>query len=124
MSGKDYGGKVTVRLSTGETFTLRAHAKHSPSGISAQSIVNQDSSLDRTVELKAKRFEFEFADRGLDYEKLMKADRFDITHVEEFTGVTHMYNRAFMVGEPTVDRATGAVTGLSGEAETYIRKGD
>lgn len=122
MAGRDYGGKCTMRLSDGTRFTLRASVKHMNSGQSADSITNQDGSLDRTVALTARRSEITFADKGLDYEALMKSDRFNVTFVEDFTGVTHIYNSAFMVGEPTVDRANGEVTGLTIHGETYHRK--
>jgi hypothetical protein len=122
MAGKDYGGKCTMRLSTGERIALRAGVKHMPSGIEASAIVNQDGSNDRQVTLKDRRAEITFADRGLDYEQLMKSRRFNVTFVEEYTGVTHIYNQAFVIGEPTVDRATGEVSGLTISCEQYIRK--
>ena len=118
----DYGGKCILRLSTGERFSLRASVKHMPSGIESASITNQDATNDRVVTLKDRKFEITFADKGIDYEALMSAPRFNVTIVEDFTGVTHLYNSVFMVGEPNTDRGNGEVTGLSGSAETYIRK--
>ena len=123
MAGKDYGGKRTLALSSGERFSLRGHAKHMPAGVAATAVTNQDGSVDRTVEIKEKTADFSFADRGLDAEKMMNSPRFDLTFVEEFTGVTHLYSQAFFVGEPTVDRGTGEITGMTIAAEQYLRKG-
>ena len=123
MSGNDYGGKCTMALSSGERISLRGSVKHSPTGVGVSSVTNQDGTLDRVVELKPKGAEFTFADRGLDYEKLMASPRFDVTWVEEFTGITHLYSQAFWVGDLTIDRGTGEVTGMKVDAEQYIRKG-
>lgn len=121
MSNNDYGGLIRLRLSTGQEFALRGTATLRTAGRSAEAIVNQNRSTDRVSTLTPFAFDITFADRGLDYEALMKADRFDVTWIEEDNGVTHYYTSAFMTGEPSINRMNGEVSGLSGAAENYTR---
>ncbi len=121
MAGKDFGGRITLRFSTGETFSLRGTLNLNPSGYSIEAVANQDGSVDRQATVQPRRFELNFADRGLDYDALMRAGRFNVTFAEEFSGVTHYYTDAFLVGDPQINRQTGEVTGITGAAEKYSR---
>lgn len=123
MAGKDYGGQIRFRLSNGATFSLRGTMNLKTAGRSVEAVVNQDRSTDRVETLTPYAFEISFADKGENLEALMKADRFDATFIEDDTGVSHYYTRAFMTGEPSINRMNGEVTGLTGAAETYARKG-
>lgn len=123
MSGKDFGGRITMRLSTGQTFSLRGNCQHMPARNSVEPITNQDASLDRIATPRSPSFEISFADKGVPLDVLMEADRFNVTFDEEFTGITHLYTGGFMTGEPTVNRLNGEVTGLGGSAESYNRIG-
>jgi hypothetical protein len=67
--------------------------------------------------------EISFADRGLNLDKLMRSNRFNITIDEDSNEVTHYFTRAFLVGDPQINRVTGEVTGISIAAEAYNRKG-
>lgn len=119
MGKKDFGGVIRTRLSTGDLIPLRGTLNMSTSGVSTEAVTNQDGSVDRTMTPTARRAEITFADRGLDYDRLMKSDRFNVTFIEENTGVTHFFTRAFLVGEPVKNRITGEVTGISIAAEAY-----
>lgn len=123
MSSRDYGGQIECRFSDGTALSLRGTVNLMTAGRSNEAIVNQDASVDRVMTLQARRFEISFADRGEDWRRLMKDDRFDVTFIERDTGVTHYYTRAFMTGEPAINRINGEVTGLTGAAEVYDRKG-
>lgn len=123
MSNKDFGGKVSVKFSTGELISLRATYNINPARVSVEAIVNQDASVDRTSTNVAARAEISFADRGLNLDKLMRADRFNITIDEDGNAVTHYFTKAFLVGDPQVNRVNGEVTGISVAAESYSRKG-
>lgn len=123
MAGKDYGGQIRFRLSNGENFSLRGTMNIKTAGRTVEAVVNQDRSTDRVETLAAFAFEVSFADRGQDLEALMKADRFDATFIEDDNGVSHYFTRSFLVGDPSINRMNGEVTGVSGAAETYIRKG-
>lgn len=119
--GKEFGGKVTVRTSSGETFSLRGTMTFNTAGQSNEAITNQDGSVDRVGTPKARTAEFNFADKGINYDALMKAGRFNVTFDEEFTGATHLFTSAFVVGEPSINRVNGEVSGLSIAAESYTR---
>ncbi|MBD8555554.1 phage tail tube protein [Rhizobium sp. CFBP 8762] len=122
MANNDYGGRITMRLSTGESFSLRGTLNLNTSGLSSEAVVNQDGSVDRTGTPQARRFEITFADRGINLDKLMSAPRFNVTFDEEFTGVTHYFTSAFLTGDPQINRMTGEVSGLTGSAENYNRR--
>ncbi|WP_438752062.1 phage tail tube protein [Pararhizobium sp. O133] len=122
MGNKDFGGRITMRLSTGEAISLRGTLNMQTSGLSTEAVTNQDGSVDRTATVQPRRFEIAFADRGLDHDALMKSPRFNVTFDEEFTGVTHYFTDAFVTGDPQTNRMTGEVTGLTGVAEKYSRR--
>lgn len=119
--GKDFGGRIIFRLSTGVTLSLRGTFNTNPAGQSNEAVVNQDGTVDRVGTVKDRRCEINFADKGIDYDALMKGDRFNVTAIEEFSGVTHYYTSAFVVGDPQLNRQNGEVTGLSISSESYNR---
>jgi hypothetical protein len=122
MSTRDFGGKVAVRFSTGEVISLRATYNINPARVTVEPVTNQDGSVDRNSTNVPARAEISFADRGLNLDKLMRSDRFNITIDEDNNGVTHYFTRAFLVGDPQINRVTGEVTGMSIAAEAYSRK--
>lgn len=119
MGKKDFGGVIRMRLSTGEQISLRGTLNMNTAGVSSEATTNQDGSVDRVMTPVPRRAEFNFADRGLDHDKLMKSDRFNVTFIEDQTGVTHYFTRAFLVGDPAKNRINGEVTGVSIAAEGY-----
>ncbi|MBB3608669.1 phage tail tube protein [Rhizobium sp. BK602] len=121
MAGKDFGGIINVRLSTGATFSLRGTLNMNPSRISIEAQANQDGSVDRIGTVQPARAELNFADRGLDLDALMRSGRFNVTFIEDFSGVTHYFTDAFMVGDPQINRQNGEIAGLSISAEKYSR---
>jgi len=123
MAGKDYGGQIRLRLSSGETFSLRGTMNLKTAGRSVEAVVNQDRSTDRVATLTPYAFEISFKDDGKSFDALMKADRFDATFIEDNNGVSHYYTSSFFTGEPSSNRINGEVTGVAGAAESYVRKG-
>ena len=119
--GKEFGGKITVRTSSGEMFSLRGTMNFDTASQSNEAITNQDGSVDRVATPQARTAEFNFADRGINYDALMKAPRFNVTFDEEFTGATHLFTSAFIVGKPSINGVNGEVSGLSIAAESYTR---
>lgn len=118
--GKDFGGRITVRLSTGQALSLRGTMNMNPSRQSNEAITNQDGSVDRVGTPQPARAEFTFADnKGIDLEALMKSDRFNITFDEEFGKRTHYFTDVFVVGDPQVNRMNGEVSGISIASENY-----
>ncbi len=120
--GKDFGGKMSLRLSTGELISLRGTFNVSPTRQEISSVTNQDNSIDRVSTPQASRIEIVAADGGWDYERLMSGPRFNATVVEEFTGVVHYMTDGFFVGRPVINRMNGEVTGLAIEGG-YDRSG-
>ncbi|QRM55147.1 phage tail tube protein [Sinorhizobium sp. BG8] len=124
MGKKDFGGIVRMKLSNGEQISLRGTLNMNTAGVSSESITNQDGSVDRVMTPRARTAEFSFADRGLDLDALMKADRFNVTFIEDTTGVTHFFTSAVVVGDPQKNRLNGEVTGVSIAAEGYRKTED
>ena len=122
MAGNDYGGQISVRLSTGEFFSLRGTMNLMTSGMSAEAITNQDASVDRTLTPKARTAEINFADKGIDYDAVMQAERFNVTFDEDNTNVAHYFTNAFFTGDPQVNRITGEVTGMTIASAKYRRR--
>jgi hypothetical protein len=115
----DFGGRMTLRFSTGVLLPLRATVNMSAARISVEAVANQDGSVDRTATVKPGTCEISFADVGTDMDALLSGERFNATLIEEFSGVTHYYTRAFLSGDPTVNRMTGEVTGAVLNFEAY-----
>lgn len=116
----DHGGNIRVKLSDGTVFVLRGTFNVMASRRSVEAVTNQDGSVDRTATPMAARAEVTLADRGGNYETLMKA-RADYTFIEDDNGVTHYFTNAFLSGEPSVNRLTGEVTGLTVNSDRYSR---
>jgi hypothetical protein len=123
MANNDYGGNITIKFSTGEVISLRGSFTVNPSRRSNEAITNQDESVDRVGTPKPATMEIAFADRGLNYDALMRADRMNVTANEEDNDVTHYLTGAFLVGDPSINRLNGEVTGLSLAASDYDRRG-
>jgi hypothetical protein len=122
MAGKDFGGIINVRLSTGQTLSLRGTLNVNPSRISIAAVTNDNGTVDRNATNMPARAELNFADHDIDLDALMRSKRFNITFIEDFTGVTHYFTDAFAVGDPQVNRQTGEVTGISINAEKYTKQ--
>jgi len=123
MGKNDFGGKIECRFSDGTILSLRGTMAIMTAGVSVEAVTNQDATVDRVSTPQPRRFEMTFADRGLDMHRLMTGERFDVTFLERDNGVTHYFTSCFLTGDPSTDRRTGEVTGVSGAAESYARKG-
>lgn len=122
MAGNDFGGRITFALSTGTRLSLRGTFSVDPADQSNEAQTNQDGSLDRIGKPESPSCEINFADNNsIDYSQLMKSGRFNVTAIEDFTGVTHYYTGCIVVGKPTINRMNGEVTGCSISATSYSR---
>lgn len=119
MAGKDFGGTMKFRDSSGRNVALRGNFNVFPANSSIEGIVNTDGSPDRVATPTAPRAEITFADKGVDLAGMMGDARSDVTIVEEFTGVMHLFTQAFYTGEPQTNRLNGEVTGVGIMAEAY-----
>lgn len=120
-TGKDFGGKMSLRLSTGELISIRGTFNVSPTSKEIASQSNQDDSTDRIATPVPRRIEIVAVDGGWDYEALMNGPRFDTTIVEDFTNVTHYMTGGFFAGRPTINRLNGELSGLAIEGGDYNR---
>lgn len=119
--GKDFGGRMVVRLSNGTVMSLRGTFNVNTAGMSTDVITNQDGSVDRTVTPMPFRAELNIRDDDADLNALMIAPRGNVTITEDHTGVTHFYTNAFFSGDPQSNRLTGEITGLTINSEQYSR---
>ncbi|OLP56823.1 hypothetical protein BJF92_12185 [Rhizobium rhizosphaerae] len=123
MAGKDFGGKISFRLSSGPVMSLRGTFSVLVASQTNEAITNQNGSTDRVGTPTSPRANVAFADGGIDYAALMKAPRMSVTIVEEFTGVTHHFINAFFSGDPENNRMNGEVSGLTLVGEVYRKTG-
>lgn len=123
MAGKDFGGVMKFRDSSGRNMSLRGSFTCYPATSTVEGIVNQDGSPDRVATPSAPRAEITFADKGIDLAAMMGDARRDVTIVEDFTGTIHLYTQAFYTGDPASNRLNGEVTGLGIMAESYRKIG-
>ena len=122
MSGKSFGGLMTMKTSLGVDFILREVPTLMDTGLEVSSEVNQNGSTDDITTLTEREIEFTFRDDGQDIEAIQKGKRFNATWVEQKTGVTHTSTGCFLKGKASRARANGTVTGLSLSGGTYARK--
>lgn len=123
MAGKDFGGRMNVRLSSGGTLSLRGTFNVMAGRQSSEGVTNQDGSTDRVMTPTAPRATVNFKDSGLDLADLMEAPRQNVVINEENTGVTHHFIDAFFSGESENNRINGEVSGLTITADAYRRTG-
>jgi hypothetical protein len=123
MSKKDFGGHIYVRTSEGDRISLRGTLTIDPTTVSIEAITNQDGSGDRVAAVKMPTAEISFADRGKDYDAILKAPRQNFTFEEEFTDVTFFFTDGFFTGSPQINRLNGEVTGIGITAEKIRRRG-
>ncbi|MBZ8133226.1 phage tail tube protein [Afifella sp. IM 167] len=116
----DFGGEMVLTLSGGTAITMRGELSVMPTGTSNEPITNQNGSVSRSATLTPRKAECTFEDGGQDWEALMRL-RFNATFREDFTAVSHFFTDAFFEGEPTINRKTGEVSGLSIVTDAYRR---
>jgi hypothetical protein len=119
--GKDFGGRMVVRLSDGTVMSLRGTFNVNTAGQSNEVITNQDGSSDRVGTPMPYRATAVFRDDNIDLGALMRAPRLNVTITEEFSGVTHYYTNAFFTGDPESNRLNGELSNLTINSEQYNR---
>jgi len=122
MSGKDFGGSMTMKTSLGVEFILRGVPNVMDTGLEVADETNQNGSTDSITTLTAVEIMFEFRDDGQDIKAIQDGPRFNATWVEQRTGVTHTMTGCFLKGRADRARATGAVSGMSLAGGIYARK--
>lgn len=123
MAGNDFGGEMRVRLSDGTPLTARGAFTVMSSGLSTETLTNQNGSVDRIATVRARRAEATFKDEGQDFDALIRAPRQDVYITEDFSGVQHIFADAMIVGDVSSDRSNGEVAVLGIEGPNYQRIG-
>jgi hypothetical protein len=114
---------MRLKLADGRNLTMRGAFTLGTSGISSESVTNQDGSVSRSATLRPRTAEITLEDDGTDMNLLLRAARQDIYLAEEFSSVNHIFISAVITGDPRSNRANGEVTGLMIEASGYERRG-
>jgi len=117
----DYG-LLKVRLSDGRNIKVRGSVTEIISGVSAEAIVNHDGSIDRSFTARAYEFSVSLAARDesgvpVDAEALIRAAPQDVSLLADAEKSATIFSRAVFVGEPSVDKVTGELSGLMIRAE-------
>ena len=114
------GGRVSIDIS-GQVFSGRGAAKIMPSAVSLKSDANTDGSGYTTVTAKLYGVDLSF-DRGLFvWNEAMLLQQVDVTfkEIDVAGGRTHLFTACRWDGEPTLDTATGEVTGMKLLTDKY-----
>ena len=117
----DFGGPMRLTIA-GRLFKLRAAFKYDPTRYKPEVIVNQDGSISRSMKPGGYGFEVTLEDDpAIDWDAVIRGGPYNVTGVEEHTGVLHMWTGTVFSGEPKVDAANGEVSGINGTAPVYQR---
>lgn len=119
MAGKDFGGRMSVRLSSGSTLSLRGTFNVSGARSSSEAITNQDGSMDRAFTPRSPSASINFRDGDISADDLIEAPRQNIVINEENTGVTHHFIDAVFTGTPESNRVNGEASGVTIVGEAY-----
>ena len=119
------GGRFTLEIN-GQTFVGRGTAKVMPNRVGITNDANQDGSGYSTIKAKLVKLELTF-DRGsketqvVRWSDAMLLSFVNVTFKEDDYGVTHLFTRGRWAGEngAEIDTATGEVSGLSIETDSY-----
>lgn len=114
------GGRISISIA-GRRFNPRGRAVIKPAMLSHEANANHDGTVYRTTKAMPATAELSF-DRGSDrfaWDSSFMTGFVDVTIVERDVGVTHLFTRATLVGEPSIDTETGEVSGLSIATDVY-----
>ena len=115
------GGRAAITIN-GQTFSGRGAGKVMPSRVSLKNDANTDGTGYTTVAAKLAGIDVTF-DRGIGlvWDETMLLQQVDVTWKEVDTGVTHYFTAGRWDGDPTIDTATGEVSGLKVMSDKYSR---
>ncbi|RWI99688.1 phage tail tube protein [Mesorhizobium sp.] len=117
---QNFGGEMTFALSTGDRIVVRGAATVMGSNLNMTGAANQDGSIYRTAEPVGYTAELTFEDMTADdWNRLMRASDFNVTLNEVFNGAQHLWTGAAFTGRPSINRASGEVTGVALIARAY-----
>ena len=122
----DFGGLMRFQVN-GSPLTVRGKVSVNPSNLAATAIANNDGSTSRSLEPKGYRAKVTFEDSqagsatGQDWAVILLGGPYNLSLIEDTTGLTHTWTGARFTGDPEVDRMNGEVTGLEILSPAYAR---
>jgi hypothetical protein len=123
----DFGGIMRFTFG-GLPLVLRGKVTTEPASIKAEAITNQDGSTSRSLTPKGFGAEVTFEDSSagvataLNWDQILKGGPYNVSLIEDQTGVVHAWTGATFVGDVKADRMNGDVTGLQIHAPAYSAK--
>jgi hypothetical protein len=113
------GGRGTLEIN-GRRFSVRGSATIMPNLATPTSGANMDGSGYTTIAPKLASGAFSF-DRGAGFQwtDAFLLGRMNVTWREDDVGTTHLFTGARFNGDPSLDTATGEVTGLTIVSDSY-----
>lgn len=117
----DFGG--VMRFKVGDlALKIRAKVDIEPTNGSYTAEDNQDGSFDRYMQPQGPKFDVEFVDSsGADtatsqpWDTIMAGGPYNISLIEDTTGILHTFTAAKFLGRPRIDRLKGVVSGITGQ---------
>ncbi len=108
-----FGGEMRFTFN-GTPLVMRGAIKTMPSRYNAEKVVNQDGSISASMQPQGYDGEVTFEDAaGVNWDTILLGGPYNVTVVEDVTGVIHQFTGARFFGRPSVDRATGEVSGIT-----------
>lgn len=115
----DFGG--TIRFTyNGNSLIMRAKLDMEPGDFAYSGEHNQNGSFDRYVQPMGPVIEAEFVDTidgnsatSQPWNSIMSGGPYNVSVLEDSTGIIHTITGAKFIGRPKVDRLKGLVTGIS-----------
>ena len=113
------GGRIGINIG-GTPYSPRGKATIDGAGVSNKRNENHDGTVSRTTMAKACSAEITL-DRGNTttgtqrpmWDATFMNAFYDVTITESDVGIQHLFNNAFIEGEPKLDTETGEVSGLT-----------
>lgn len=124
----DFGG--TIRFTyNGNALTMRAKLDIEPGDFAYAVEHNQNGSFDRYMQPMGPVIEAEFVDTSdgvhatsLPWNTIMQNGPYNISVIEDTTGIIHTITNGSFIGRPKIDRLKGLVTGINIQGATGAYK--
>jgi hypothetical protein len=113
------GGRFTLEIN-GRVVSGRGEATIRPARAVRENGANMDGSGYSTVRPQLAGLELTF-DRGVGllWDEAMMLSEVNVTFVEDDVGRTHYFTNARWSGEPSINSASGEVSGLTVQSDSY-----
>lgn len=120
------GGRVSIVIK-GRSYSGRGEITIEPSSVEITAEANQDGSVYKTVKPKpfkaAMTFDRFMTPTGeyLKWDAALMLEEFAANFIEDDTNLTHIFTKAGFTGNPSINLATGEVSGVEIAGSGYTR---